>query len=193
MSHDWDKYAKEWESDPTTALFAEKAFEQLENIINVTNLRVFDFGCGTGLLTQKISPLAKDIVALDASEEMIEELDKKLLHNVEPVVDILSRGLIAQHPAFRGQFDCVVASSVCGFLDSFEEAAELIYALLEDEGVFVHWDWLAEDESKGLTEKRVRKVLSDAGFKSISVTTPFEVATSNGKFAVLMGVGEKIR
>lgn len=191
MSDDWDKSAKNWEMEPATARFAEKAFEQLENIINVTNLRVFDFGCGTGLLSQKIAPLAKDIVALDSSEAMIEELDKKMLPNVEPVVDLLSRGLIAQHPAFRGQFDCVIASSVCGFLDDFEEAAELIYSLLEDEGVFVHWDWLAESSKDGLTENTVERVLINAGFDTVTVSVPFQIETEQGTFSVLMGIGEK--
>ncbi|MDB1125537.1 class I SAM-dependent DNA methyltransferase [Vibrio algarum] len=191
MSYDWDKRAKEWEMEPATIRYAEKAFEELENIINVTNLRVFDFGCGTGLLSQKIAPLAKDIVALDSSEAMIEELDKKFLPNVEPVVDILSRGLIAQHPAFRGQFDCVIASSVCGFIENFQEAAELIYLLLEDEGIFVHWDWLAENEQKGLTEAKVEQVLIDAGFDTVSVSVPFEVETEQGTLSVIMGIGEK--
>lgn len=191
MSYDWDKRAKEWEMEPATIRYAEKAFEELENIINVTNLRVFDFGCGTGLLSQKIAPLAKDIVALDSSEAMIEELDKKFLPNVEPVVDILSRGLIAQHPAFRGQFDCVIASSVCGFIENFQEAAELIYLLLEDEGIFVHWDWLAENEQEGLTEAKVEQVLIDAGFDTVSVSVPFEVETEQGTLPVIMGIGEK--
>ncbi len=191
MSYDWDKQAKQWETDPATIQFAAKAFEQLEHTIDITNLKVFDFGCGTGLLSQKMSPLAKNIVALDASEAMIEELDMKMLPNVEPVVDILSRGLIAQHPAFRGQFDCVVASSVCGFLNNFEEAAQLIYMLLEEEGLFILWDWLADSEPGGLTENRVRQVLSGAGFARVSVSVPFEIETKQGKFLVLMGVGEK--
>ncbi|MDV7106190.1 class I SAM-dependent methyltransferase [Vibrio sp. TH_r3] len=190
MSYNWDKKAKEWET-PTAALFATKAFEQLENMINITNLRVFDFGCGTGLLSKKIAPLAKDIVALDSSEAMIEELDKKMLPNVEPVVDNLSRGLIAQHPAFRGQFDCVVASSVCGFLDDFDEAATLIHALLDDGGTFIHWDWLAEDNQSGLTLKQVEKVLIKAGFESVAVSVPFEIETEQGVIPVLMGVAGK--
>lgn len=191
MSYDWDKYAKEWDAQPAHVLFTEKAFEQVDHIIDVTNLKVFDFGCGTGLLSKKLAPLAKDIVALDSSEEMIEELDKKMLANVEPVVDILSRGLIAQHPAFRGQFDCVVASSVCGFLDNFDEAAELIYMLLEDEGVFIHWDWLADNDQEGLTERKIEQTLLNAGFDTVSVSVPFEIETENGTKAVVMGVAEK--
>ncbi len=191
MLYDWDKQAAQWEADPATIQFATKVFEQLEHTIDITNLSVLDFGCGTGLLSQKMSPLAKNIVALDASEAMIEELDTKMLPNVEPVVDILSRGLIAQHPAFRGQFDCVVASSVCGFLNNFEEAAELIYMLLEEDGIFIHWDWLADNELNGLTESRIRKVLSGAGFTRVTVSVPFEIETKQGKLSVLMGIGEK--
>ncbi len=110
MAHNWDEAAKEWESNPATEQFSQSVFNQLKDLVSLNGARVLDLGCGTGLLSQKISPLAKDIVALDSSEEMIEELDKKQLSNVEPVVDGLTRGLVAQHPAFRGQFDVVVAS-----------------------------------------------------------------------------------
>lgn len=190
MAHDWDAHAEGWESDASVKEYADLAYNELEKITAFTGKRVFDFGCGTGLLTEKLSPLVKDIVALDASEAMIEELDKKLLENVEPVVDYLSRGLIAQHPAFRGQFDIVVASSVCGFIDDYETAAELIYSLLEDKGVFVHWDWLSDD-ADGLSEKRIEKTLLKAGFDSVTVSVPFEIATKQGTYAVVMGVGVK--
>ncbi|MDG3086000.1 methyltransferase domain-containing protein [Vibrio hannami] len=191
MAHDWDKLATEWESDQSVRNYSEQAFKELEKIINLKGKRVFDFGCGTGLLSEKIAPFAKDIVALDASEEMIEELDKKLLENVEPVVDHLSRGLVAQHPAFRGQFDCVVASSVCGFLEDFDTAAYIIYTLLEEDGVFVHWDWLASEGEDGLTEASVEKVLVKAGFDTVTVSVPFEVDTEQGPMSVVMGIGEK--
>jgi predicted TPR repeat methyltransferase len=123
---------------------------------------------------------------------MIEELDKKYLENVEPVVDHLSRGLVAQHPAFRGQFDCVVACSVCEYLDNFQEAAVIIHSLLEDEGLFVHWDYLAEDGKEGgLSQQLVDKVLRGAGFESVTVAVPFEIETEEGPRSVLMGIGEK--
>jgi len=114
-----------------------------------------------------------------------------MLTNVEPVVDQLTRGLIAQHPAFRGQFDCVVASSVCGFLDDYQEAATLVHSLLEEDGLFVHWDWLAEAGEEGLTEKQVKKTLTKAGFNPIAVSVPFEISTEQGSLKVLMAVGQK--
>lgn len=190
MAHNWDNYAEKWESAQGTKEYSRQAFFELEKLIDLQGKRVFDFGCGTGLLTELIAPRAKDVVALDASEAMIEELDKKLLGNVEPVVDQLSRGLVAQHPAFRGQFDCVVAASVCGFLDDYPTAAHIIYSLLEDNGLFVHWDWLTDGDD-GLSEQQIKHVLLATGFETVTVSVPFEVETDQGVRAVVMAVAEK--
>lgn len=193
MSNEWDEYAENWEQNPATAVFAEQAFNELNELVSLKGLKVLDFGCGTGLLTQKLSPLVKEVVALDASEQMIEQLDAKELANVEPVVDSLSRGLVAYHPAFRGQFDLIVASSVCGFLDDFAETAKVVSSLLNEGGLFVHWDWQSESESAdyGLSLKAAKKALKSATFSSVDVSTPFNVTTDKGEQTVLMGVAQK--
>ena len=85
MAKQWDEYAVDWDKDPATAVFAQSVFDQLTQLVNLNGTRVLDFGCGTGLLSQKISPFAKEVIALDISEGMIEELDKKELTNVEAV------------------------------------------------------------------------------------------------------------
>ncbi len=193
MAHDWDEYAPDWEKDESTTVFAQNVFQQLQQITSVEGKHVLDFGCGTGLLTQLISPLAKDIVALDGSEAMIEELDKKELRNVEPVVDHLTRGLVAQHPAFRKQFDLIVASSVCGFVSDFQEVAVIIHSLLDDKGLFVHWDWLVDDADPeyGLSQSDIESTLSKAGFTDVETRIAFELSTSQGPKPVIMGVGRK--
>ncbi|WP_165313246.1 class I SAM-dependent DNA methyltransferase [Vibrio ziniensis] len=193
MAHDWDEYAANWEKDESTTVFAQNVFQQLQQLTSVEGMHVLDFGCGTGLLTQRISPLAKDIVALDGSEAMIEELDKKELKNVEPVVDHLTRGLVAQHPAFRKQFDLVVASSVCGFVSDFQEVAIIIHSLLEENGLFVHWDWLVDDSDPeyGLSQVDIERTLDKAGFTDIETRIAFELNTPQGLKPVIMGLGRK--
>ncbi|PMH43371.1 SAM-dependent methyltransferase [Vibrio sp. 10N.286.49.C2] len=193
MSNDWDEYAATWEHDEATAIFAQSCFEQLTDITSLTRKTVLDFGCGTGLLSQLMSPHAKQIIALDGSESMIEELDKKALNNVEPVVDLLTRGLVAQHPAFRNQFDLVVASSVCGFIDNLQETANIIYTLLDEYGLFIQWDWAVEsdDAAYGMTTHRAETVLLNAGFESVTVSVPFEIDTGKGVRPVLMAVARK--
>ncbi|MFG0607527.1 class I SAM-dependent DNA methyltransferase [Vibrio mimicus] len=194
MVHDWDEYAASWESNPSTHIFAQSVFQQLTKILSLQGKHVLDFGCGTGLLSQLMSPLARDIVALDSSEAMIEELDRKELRNVEPVVDALTRGLVAQHPAFRKQFDLVVASSVCAFLPNFQDAADIIFTLVDEGGYFVHFDWLADetgDTDMSLTANEIETVLRNAGFASIDVQVAFEVTTEQGTLPVVIGVARK--
>lgn len=192
MATSWDDVAADWDKEESTGVYATKAFESLQGIMNVQGARVLDFGCGTGLLCQKLSPLVKEIVALDSSESMIEQLDKKELHNVEPVVDILSRGLVAMHPAFRDQFDLVVASSVCSFLPNYSDVADIIYSLLDKGSYFVHWDWLSDkDETGGMTKQHVKKVLTSVGFDEVELATPFALDTPQGKLTVLMAIAKK--
>ncbi|KJY82817.1 SAM-dependent methyltransferase [Vibrio galatheae] len=192
MANSWDDVALNWDADTATNVFADKAFESLQKVVDIKGLHILDFGCGTGLLSQRLSPQAKDIVALDGSEAMIEQLDKKELANVEPVVDILTRGLVAMHPAFRAQFDLVVASSVCSFVPSYSDSADIIFSLLDEGGYFIHWDWLSDkDEVGGMTITHAQQVLSSVGFSEVIVTTPFDVDTSNGTLKVLMAVAKK--
>ncbi|WP_367989668.1 class I SAM-dependent methyltransferase [Vibrio sp. NTOU-M3] len=191
MATNWDEYAAEWEANQATHTYAESAFDSLTKAVSIEGKHVLDFGCGTGLMSQKLAPFAKDIVALDSSEAMIEKLDDKQLENVEPVVDVLSRGLVALHPAFRKQFDLIVASSVCGFLPNYSDVMDIVYSLLDEGGQFVQWDWLAENDSEGLTANKIERVLSSVGFNEVTISTPFEIETPEGKLKVVMGVGTK--
>lgn len=192
MSSQWDECAATWEENGTTADFAKACFQQLRQTTKLSGKIVLDFGCGTGQLSQLMANKAKQIVALDSSEAMIEELEKKRLLNVEPVVDSLTRGLVAQHPAFRPQFDVVVASSVCGFITNLQETINLIYTLLDEYGVFIHWDWLAQEGGdQGLSASLVQQTLESAGFSEVMVSTPFSIQTEFGEQAVLMGVARK--
>ncbi|ELC3206496.1 class I SAM-dependent DNA methyltransferase [Vibrio parahaemolyticus] len=191
MAQDWDGLAKNWESNPATEQFAQSVFAQLQQLTQLDGIKVLDFGCGTGQLSQLLSPIVKDIVALDASEAMIEELDKKELLNVEPVVDALSRGLVAQHPAFRGQFDLVVASSVLAFVDDVESSLDIAYSLLNEGGYFVHFDWVAESEQDGFTLSRSENALSNAGFVDVEAKKVFDITSDGQTMSVLMGAGRR--
>lgn len=191
MAQDWDGLAKNWESNPATEQFAQSVFAQLQQLTQLDGIKVLDFGCGTGQLSQLLSPIVKDIVALDASEAMIEELDKKELLNVEPVVDALSRGLVAQHPAFRGQFDLVVASSVLAFVDDVESSLDIAHSLLNEGGYFVHFDWVVEFEQDGFTLSRSENALSNAGFVDVEAKKVFDITSDGQTMSVLMGVGRR--
>lgn len=192
MSNEWDEYAENWDVDPSVEQYAKNAFSELLDSININGLTVLDFGCGTGALTQLMSPSVESIVAIDPSSEMIKLLDKKALNNVTSICDYLSSELVQNFPELKNKFDLIVASSVCGFLPDYEMTLSLLKSLLKKDGLFVQWDWLSEDDSSGmgLSEKRVKQAFLASGFVSIKVNSPFIMNSSKGNMPVLMAIGK---
>jgi 2-polyprenyl-3-methyl-5-hydroxy-6-metoxy-1,4-benzoquinol methylase len=192
LSNEWDEYAENWDVDPSVEQDAKNAFSELLDSININGLTVLDFGCGTGALTQLMSPSVESIVAIDPSSEMIKLLDKKALNNVTSICDYLSSELVKTSPELENKFDLIVASSVCGFLPDYEMTLSLLKSLLKKDGLFVQWDWLSEDDSSGmgLSEKRVKQAFAASGFVSIKVNSPFIMNSSKGNMPVLMAIGK---
>ncbi|MFC1546011.1 class I SAM-dependent DNA methyltransferase [Pseudomonadota bacterium] len=190
MSDSWDDYAVEWDSNEAAISFADKAFNSLNSAVDYEKPTVFDFGCGTGLLTERLSPVSSRIVALDSSEKMITVLNSKRLPNVSTLALPLSTEIVKENYELHLKFDLVVASSVCGFLPDYEATLKIIKSLLSDKGTFVQWDWLASTEGSdfGLTASRVKAALTTSGFQNISINQPFSLENPEGSREVLMAV-----
>ena len=188
MSDSWGEYASDWDANKDAKAYAENAFETLCDTVNFNGLNVLDFGCGTGLLTEKLSPIASHIVSLDSSQKMIDVLNDKNLLNVSTLSTFLSKESIDANQTFHEKFDLIVASSVCSFLPNYEDTLILLKSLLTKSGVFIQWDWLAQEEgaSSGLTNNRVQSALDSAGFNTINITQPFSLESSKGSMPVLM-------
>lgn len=192
MNNEWDEHAENWDIDPLVDEYAIKAFSELVNIINIDNLRVLDFGCGTGTLTQLLSPAVSSIVAIDPSSEMIKHLNKKALKNVLSISEYLTEELVVKRDELSGKFDLVLASSVCSFLPDYEATLSLLKSLLKEDGMFIQWDWLSSDDSSemGLSQKRVKQAFEANSFVNTQITSPFIMSSSKGNMPVLMAVGQ---
>jgi len=190
MSESWDDYAEDWDTNEDAISYSEKAFETLINEIKIEGLNILDFGCGTGLLTEKMSPLANKIVALDSSNKMISILNNKKLINVTTISESLSANTIKENSSLQNKFDLIVASSVFGFLPEYESTLALLKALLAPGGMMVQWDWLSpkEDSEFGFSEERISSAYRKSGFELKSITLPFSHISPNGSTPVLMGV-----
>ena len=76
MTDNWNEHASSWDDKPEVKLYADKAFASLVAQTDLrgagwTSKRVLDFGCGTGLLAQKVAPYVGELIAVDTSEKMI--------------------------------------------------------------------------------------------------------------------------
>lgn len=190
MVEEWDEYAQGWDSNEDVIAYSEKAFKSLLDVANLNGLRILDFGCGTGLLTEKISPLAKEIVALDPSEKMISILIDKKLPNVTAVSEELSESLINGNKLFLEKFDLIVASSVCSFLPEYEKTLGQLKSLLVPDGSFVQWDWLVTDGNSdfGLSREKLVSAYNKVGLKLQALEQVFSLNNSEGDMPVIMGI-----
>lgn len=193
MNYEWDDFADDWELNSNVVLYAERAFETLKGAVNLKNIDVLDFGCGTGLLTQKIAPNARQVVAVDTSEKMISKLRAKNLANVTTLPINLSEETINSSDALHQKFDLIVASSVFSFVPNYQETLSLLRGLLAPKGMLVQWDWLStgEEGDVGLTRQAIEAALLKAGFSSSNVTHPFSMESEKGDMEVLMGIAIK--
>jgi len=196
MTIDWDEHAEGWDQNPDVVVYAGNAYKTLTAAIDCEGLRVLDFGCGTGLLTERIARDAAAVVALDPAPKMLGVLAGKALPNVTPVAGLLSTGLIAHEPAFEDGFDLITASSVCTFVPDYPETLRLLHSLLTPGGYLVQWDWLAtpDEPDFGFTEAAIRDGMTAAGFTVVTVSQPFSIYRGeDARMPVLMAVATRSR
>ena len=191
MTESWDDYADGWDGNEAAIAYAGKAFASLREVVELEGLRIFDFGSGTGLLTEQMAAHAERIVALDPSPKMAAVLKGKNLTNVDAIVEEVTEDTLQRRPDFVSGFDLVVASSVCAFLPDYEATLGLLQRLLKPDGLFIQWDWLTSSEHQGVgfTESQVAAAFQQVGLTILSVSAPFSLESEGGESKVVMGVG----
>jgi 2-polyprenyl-3-methyl-5-hydroxy-6-metoxy-1,4-benzoquinol methylase len=189
----WDDFAAGWDAEPDVQQYADKAYNSWQRrvaplIENVSEIKALDFGCGTGLLTERLAAHCHEIVAVDSSGRMIDVLDGKIAEsgsgNISSLVTTIDQSSIRAHRNLLSKFDLVVASSVCSFLPDFEETLFDIATIMSPDSIFVHWDWLEE-----LPIDTVRAAFSKAGLNCLRIDKEFDMAGRSGPASVVMGIG----
>ncbi len=188
----WDEMAAGWDTRADTRLYAERAFASWERkvaplVSDLANSRVLDFGCGTGLLTEKLAPICGHIVAVDTAAAMIDVLQDKVVEkrigNITPLVAAIDAETIRENSEFSEKFDLIVASSVCGFLPDYESSLRDLSSALNLGGLFVQWDWLSE-----MPIERIRNAYKALGLIDLGVEEVFAMTMDNESVPVVMGV-----
>ena len=193
--NEWDELATKWDVNEDVREYAEKAFNSWEKnvapgLLNLSKNRVLDFGCGTGLLAEKLAEQCGEVVAIDTSPKMIEVLKKKIERsgaiNIVASDVTVNAETIKDHPLLSSKFDLIVASSVCSFLPDYESTLCDLSLMMSLDGWFVQWDWAAD-----MPEERIRDAFRASGLVEQSVGQEFSMESNGNSTPVVMGVGRR--
>jgi len=94
------------------------------------NERILDLGCGSGQLTAKISELAKEVIGIDKSPEMIADAKLKFVNVEFQVAD-------AANFYFENKFDSIFSNAALHWVLDYKSAILCMFENLKEKGKIV--------------------------------------------------------
>lgn len=186
----WAEYAADWDDDEGARLYAAAAHDHLLDVLAdrgpaLDGAVICDFGCGTGLLTERLAGRAAHIDCVDASPAMLDQLRAKI---AERAWGHVTASL--EMPTTEASHDLVVCSSVLSFVDDLDGTVAQLARLLRPGGALVHWDWeRTGDHDHGLTRDEITRALDAGGFAHVHVDRAFRFRIEGDAVWPLVGAG----
>lgn len=188
---EWDAMAGEW--DDIASQYGVTFYQLLQRTLKNESIFhdnhnkkpiVIDFGCGTGIITEKLQKASSQIICIDASTNMIELLIDKIRdydwNNVVAYAIVLGH---LDENTFQDMFhniigtiDLIIASSVMSYIPNEDYEITMMYLgrLLKSGGYFFHTDLVYDEDNNpnGMTIEKANRLYNAGGLqeKTIQIT-----------------------
>lgn len=185
-SKDFDKEAALWDENPGRVKVAKDvAAAILHNVTITADMRVLDFGCGTGLVTLHLQPLVKSITGTDSSRGMLDILKSKIARL--KLANVTTQFLDPESGnAPGGSYDLAVSSMTFHHIRDIPALLSQLFSCLDPGGRLCIAD-LDPDDGRfhenntgvfhfGFDRNELRSLLVDAGFQDVNTVTAAEIA-----------------
>jgi cyclopropane fatty-acyl-phospholipid synthase-like methyltransferase len=170
----------------------------LNNVRFDKNMRIMDFGSGTGLLLEKVAPFVKKITAVDISKSMNKQLnDKRKYLSCE--LEILEMDL--SKTKLDKKYDGIISSMTMHHINDIQTMFNDFYTMLNDNGVIAIADLEIEDGSFhtedtgvfhfGFDRETFLNTANEAGFRNVKIISASIVRKPQGKYPVFLLTGYK--
>lgn len=132
----WDRIAKRYSKQPIADEATYQKKLQVTREYFHSDMKVLEFGCGTGSTAIAHSPYVKHIQAIDSSSKMIEIAKVKAdTENIENVT--FEQLAIEEINVPDKTLDAVLGLNILHLLDNKEEVIAKVHQILKPSGIFV--------------------------------------------------------
>jgi ArsR family transcriptional regulator len=167
-SGEWDRLRDE--------LFGERFFLQALPALLPSEWTIADLGCGTGVVTAALAPWVRQVIGVDASDDMLAAAAQRVkgMSNVD-----LRRGALERLPIESSSVDAATMMLVLPHLPSPAEALAEAARVLKPGGRLLMVDMTPHDREEyrqqmghvwlGFSEELMRKLLEQTGFAQVNI------------------------
>ena len=174
MQDHFQEKAKKWDQGSVRVNGAKIIADAIKAKVSLDkNMKLMDFGVGTGLLGFELAKDVEHILGIDTSEAMLEKLQEK--NTPELSIEPLSID-ITQTPLDQ-TFDGIISSMTLHHVENLSNFFHTIYANLEENGFIAIADLELEDGTFhsdntgvfhfGFEKEKLCEIVNNAGFKNI--------------------------
>mgnify|MGYP003979773555 FL=1 len=199
MTDLFNEKAKDWDANEMrTMLSAAIGSSILEHVSLHEQMRVMDFGAGTGLISSQVAPLVKKIVAVDISEAMLNKLVAK--PELQAKVEIVCQDIIEKPIA--DNFDLIMSAMsmhhvkdtsklIQRFSEHLNPGASIALADLDKEDGSFHPEDSEGVFHLGFKRNELQIILEKYGFREIQFVTAHTINKEEKKYPIFLVTATK--
>lgn len=203
---DFDERAKDWDSDPDKVERARAVADAIRKSVSLSKeIKAFEYGCGTGLLSFALQSDLGHITLADTSQGMLDVLKEKIasasVKNMHPV-----RLDLTADPLPSERYDLVYSLMVLHHIHDFMGALAKFSDLLVPNGTLLVADLDKEDGTfhtagttdvhLGFDRDELQKTVERTGFQNVTFSTVYKIRKQVGNkektFPIFLMVAQKI-
>jgi cyclopropane fatty-acyl-phospholipid synthase-like methyltransferase len=195
----FEKKSKSWDMKSKRVQNAKSIAELIiDNIDLNREMKLMDFGAGTGLLSYFIAPYIGTVVAVDNSPSMLEKFREKS-EEFACKTEVLELDLSTEDitPKFEG----IISSMTIHHLEDTKKLFQKFYDMLEEGGFIAIADLDSEDGTFhsdntgvfhfGFEREVLENIAKEVGFKNISFRLANEIKKPHQDFTVFLLLADK--
>ena len=187
----FDQRAATWDASDRRQALAQAVADAIQKHIPLRgNMRLLDFGAGTGLLTRRLAPFVGSVTAVDASANMLKKLTEVL-----PNAAIHQGDIMEYEP--NEAFDLIVSSMTMHHIQDIDALLAKLYNLLTPGGYIALADLAEEDGSfhdhgnegvhhYGFNCDTLKKRAKNAGFEDLKCRIVHTVVKAKGEYPIFL-------